>query len=104
LAGVSEGELPQQRSDRGGGVHAVEERFHAAAADHVDVIDAVRAHNHARDQGGQLRRRVRRSRLDPRCRDPNLVCEQARQSGLRGQRHHRHQPCARHEVVIVEHR
>ncbi len=66
LAGVTEGELPQQRSDRRRCVHAVEQRLHPAAAQHVDVVDAVRTRTHARDQGGQLRRRVRRPGLDPR--------------------------------------
>ena len=27
-----------------------------------------------------------------------------RQSGLLGQRHHRHQPGARHEMIVIEHR
>ena len=78
LAGVTEGELPQQRSHRRGCVHPVEQRLHPAAAHHVDVIDAVRARTHPRDQGGQFRRRVRRPGLDPRCRDPNLLREQTR--------------------------
>ena len=30
--------------------------------------------------------------------------EQSRQPGLLGQRHHRHQPGTRHEIVIIEHR
>ena len=48
LAGVTEGELPQQRSDRRGCIHAAEERLHAAGAHHVEVVDAVRAGAHAR--------------------------------------------------------
>lgn len=55
LAGMTEGELPQQRCDRRGRVHAVEERHHRAAAQGVDVIDAVRVRAHARDNGDQLR-------------------------------------------------
>ena len=48
LAGVTEGELPQQRSDRRGRVHAVEQGLHPTAAHHVEVVDAVRARAHAR--------------------------------------------------------
>ena len=58
LAGVTEGELPQQGSHGGGGIHPVEEGFHAAGADQVDIVDVVRAGAHARDQGGQFRSRV----------------------------------------------
>ena len=45
--------------------------------------------------------------------DPDLIrgsviCtfsdEQPAQPGLLGQRHHRHQPGTRHEIVLVEHR
>ena len=55
LTGVPEGELPQQRSDRRGCIHTLEEQFHAAGAHDVEVIDAVRAGAHAGDQGGQFR-------------------------------------------------
>ena len=37
-------------------------------------------------------------------RDVNLLGQQLRQPGLLGQRHHRHQPGARHEIVLIEHR
>jgi hypothetical protein len=41
--GVTEGELPQQCSHCRGCVHATEHGLHAARAQHVEVIDAVRA-------------------------------------------------------------
>ena len=66
LAGVSEGELPQQGSDRRGRVHATEEGLHATGAHHVEVVDAVGAGAHAGDHRGQLRCRVGRPGLDPR--------------------------------------
>ena len=60
LAGMTEGELAQQGSDRRRRVHPAEQRLHPAATDHVDIIDTVRARTHPRDHGGQLRRRVDR--------------------------------------------
>jgi hypothetical protein len=42
LAGVSEGELPQQLSDNRVCIHTAKQCLHPATADHVDVIDAVR--------------------------------------------------------------
>ena len=66
LAGVAETELPQQGSDRRGRVHAAEQGLHATRAHDVEIVDAVRARAHSRDQRGQFRRRVRRPGLDPR--------------------------------------
>ena len=66
LAGVPEGELAQQGSHGGGGIHPVEEGFHATGADQVDIVDVVRAGAHPRDQGGQFRGRVGCPGLDPR--------------------------------------
>jgi hypothetical protein len=34
----------------------------------------------------------------------HLLTEQALQTGLLGQRHHRHQPGTRHEMIVIEHR
>src|SRR6476659_8959904 len=83
---MPESELPQQGSDRGGRIHTTEERLHPTAADHVQVVNAVRASTHAGDHGRQLRRRIGRPGSDPRYRDPNLVGQQLRQAGLGGQR------------------
>jgi hypothetical protein len=46
LAGVSEGELPQQLSDNRVCIHTAKQCLHPATADHVDVIDAVRTRAH----------------------------------------------------------
>ena len=54
--------------------------------------------------GRQLRRRIGRPRLDPRHRDADLLVKQTPQAGLLGQSHHRHQPGARHEMILIEHR
>ena len=102
--GVPETELPQQGSNRGGRVHATEQGRHPATAHHVNVVDTVRAGTHPRDQRGQLRRRVRRTRFDLRLGDVNLLRQQLHQAGPLGQRHHRHQAGARHEIVVIEHR
>jgi hypothetical protein len=59
LAGVAETELPQQGSDRRGRVHAPEQGLHPTRAHDVEIVDAVRARAHSRDQRGQFRRRVR---------------------------------------------
>jgi hypothetical protein len=90
LAGMTEGELPQHCSHRRGCIHAAEECCHAASADHVDVVDAVRTRAHPRDQRGQLGCRVRRPGLDPWRRNVDLLAEQPGQPGLLGQRDHRH--------------
>jgi hypothetical protein len=104
LAGVTEGELAQQGSHGGGGIHRPEEGLHAAGADQVDIVDVVRAGAHARDQGGQFRGRVGCPGLDPRRLDVNLVVQQPCQACSLGQGHHRDQACAGHEIVLVEHR
>ncbi len=48
LAGVPEGELPQQGADRRGRVHPIEQCGHPAGTHHVDIVDTVRARAHAR--------------------------------------------------------
>ena len=104
LTGVTEGELPQQRSHRRGCVHATEHGLHTARAQHVDVVNAVRSSAHPRDQRPQFRCRVRRPGLDPGYGDTHLLREKLHQPGLLGQSHHRHQPGTRHKTVLVEHR
>jgi hypothetical protein len=102
LAGVPEAELAQQRAQRGGCVDIVEQDRHPSGAQHVQVIDAVRAGAHPGDHAQQLGRRVRRAGLDPRCRDRHLRVEDLRQPGLLGQPEQRHQSRVRHEIVLVE--
>jgi hypothetical protein len=57
---MPEGELPQQRSQGRRRVHPVEQRAHPTRAQHVEIIDTVRASTHPRDHTQQLRHRVRR--------------------------------------------
>ena len=94
LAGVPEAELAQQRPEGGGRVHRVEQDRHPARAQHVQVVDAVRAGAHPGDHAQQLRGRVRRPGLDPRRRDRHLLGDDLRQPGLLGQPEQRHQPRA----------
>jgi site-specific DNA recombinase len=98
------GERPQQLAQRRTGVNAAEQPRHAARADHVQIIDTVRARSHTRDDRGDLGGRVHRRRLHPRRLDRNLRRDQLRQARPLGQRHHRHQPHARHQMLIIEDR
>jgi hypothetical protein len=104
LAGMAEGELSQQRSHSRRCVHTVEERRHSPRSQNVDVINAVRASAHPRDERGKFRGRIGRPGPDPRLGDVDLVGQQSRKPGLGGQRHHRHQPGTRHEMIVIEHR
>jgi hypothetical protein len=56
---VPVGEGAQERAERRGRVHAGEQRRHPAVPGDVDVVDAVRAGEHPRDDRGELARRVR---------------------------------------------
>jgi site-specific DNA recombinase len=96
------GELPQELTQRGRRVHLREQPSHPAGADHVKIVDAVRARGHPRDDRGQLARRVHRSRRHPRRLEPDPFGDQLRQPGPLRQRHHRDQPGTRHQVLIIE--
>jgi hypothetical protein len=102
LAGVPEAELPQQRPEGGRRVDTVEQDRHPTRAQHVQILDAVRACAHPGDHAQQLRDRVRRAGLDPRRLDRHLLGDDLRQPGLLGQFDQRHQPRIRHEIVLVE--
>ena len=49
LVSMPEGELAQEDPQRGGRIHLAEHPGCAAGAQHVDIIDALRAARHARD-------------------------------------------------------
>jgi hypothetical protein len=93
-------ELPQRRRC----VHLLEQAGHPAGADHLQIIDAVRARGHPSDDRPQLPRRVhpRRRHLRLTQRDPLL--HQLRQPGLLGQLHNRNQAGIRHQMLVVEQR
>ena len=55
---MTKGELPQQRSHGRRCVYPVEQGVHSTTADHVNVVDTVRARAHASHHGGQLRGRL----------------------------------------------
>jgi len=59
LPDVPEGEGTQKRAQRRRRPHPREHLPHAAVAQHVEVIDAVRAGEHPADHAGRLDRRVR---------------------------------------------
>jgi site-specific DNA recombinase len=98
-------ELAQELTQRRGRVDTAEKTFHAAGADHVQVVDAVRTSGHPRDDRGQLPDRIRVRRLDLRRRriNPHLRADQLGQLSSFGQRQHRRQPGQRHEVGLIEH-
>jgi len=102
LAGVAEAELPQQRPQGGGRVDIVEQDRYPCGAQHVQVVDAVRAGAHSGDHAQQLGDRVGRAGLDARCRDRHLLGEDLRQPSLLGQPEQRHQPRMRHQIVLIE--
>jgi hypothetical protein len=104
LAGVAVGELAQQDSQRGVGIHPAEELFHATGPDDIQIVDALRPGGHPGDDRGQLRCRVGRTRFDPFAGEPHMLVQQRRQSGLFSQLQQRHQTRMRHEIVLVEHR
>jgi hypothetical protein len=64
------------------------------------VLDAVRAGDHARHQRGHLHVGVDAAGLAQRQR----AGDQTGQVCSPGQRHHRGQPRARHEIRLIEHR
>ena len=98
------GELAQQLAKGGRGVDPAEQSGHPTSADHVEIIDAVRAAGHPRDYRGQLPRRVHPGRGDSRGLEPDPLPDQLRQTGPLRQTHHRDQAGARHQMLVVEHR
>ena len=101
LAGMPEGELAQQGSDRRRRVHTVEQGLHPTAAHDVDIVDAVRARAHAGDQRGQFRGRVGRPGLDPglgdvaSCRPAAAAARSARPASSPGPARHTTRDCRR---------
>jgi hypothetical protein len=71
---------------------------HSAMAQQVHVADRVRARDHARHQREHLRGGVRAALG----RDLQPLGQQRRQPAPGGQRQHRREPGARHEIRIIE--
>ena len=51
---MPEGELPQERPQRGGGTYPGEQFAHVAVTQHRHVIDGIRPGNHVGHQRGDL--------------------------------------------------
>ena len=68
---------------------------------HIQVIDRVGARDHPGHDRGDLPRRVRSGRRDRLVSDLHLVRDQIGQARPLGQRHHWHQPGARHEILLI---
>ena len=69
-----------------------------------DIVDAVRAAHHARDDRGQLPGRIDRARDHPCAGQIDMLADQPRKTGLLSQFHDRHQTSCRHQIRLVEHR
>ena len=95
LLDVTVRERPQIRAQCRRRPHPGEQLAHRPVSEQVEVVDAVRAGEHACDDAARLYGRVRRIDTQP-------LVEQVVQAGGLGQSHHRHQPCGRHEVRVIE--
>jgi hypothetical protein len=95
---MTEGEPAQEGAQRRRCADVVEDTAHAAVAQQVHVVDRVRARDHPRDQGEDLRGRVRGAFPG----QGETFNQQRCQAAPVRERHHRHQPGTRHEIGIVE--
>jgi hypothetical protein len=95
-------ERSQERAQRRRRIHPTKQAGHPAMADHIQIVDAVRARNHACDDRGDLARWVSTRRHDRRIVDHHMLIHQARQPRRLGQTHHRDQARARHEILVIE--
>jgi hypothetical protein len=100
LAHMPEGERAQERTRRGRCVHPVEQATHAAVAQQVQVVDAVRAGGHAGHDRGDLATRVRPGRDT----QVHPLVDQPGEVGVLGQPHHRDQPGTRHQIRLIKDR
>ena len=102
-AGMTKGELPQQRSHGEGAYTAFEQGVHSTMRTmSMSSIQSAPAHMPATTvasfgAGLAPPRPIRGSAM-------RTFSASAAKAGLLGQRHHRHQPGTGHEVIIVEHR
>jgi hypothetical protein len=91
---VADDERPQRRGRPPRG----EQPVHPSVAQQVHADERVRAGDHSRDQGADLRRRVRPRRPG----HPHMGTDQLMEPGVLGQREHRDQPRARDQVRVIE--
>ena len=97
---MSEGERPQERTQRGGRVGPVEDPTQRPVPQQCHVVDAVGAGDHAGDQGGHLPTGVGALVR----RNTQMPIRQHRQPGQRRQPHRRNQARRRHQIPVIEHR
>jgi hypothetical protein len=100
LADVAEGEFTQERPQRRRCVRAIEEGAHRAVSQQGHVVDAVGSGDHARDQRGHLRPGVGALVGG----QPQMLVGHCRQVALLGQRDHRDQAGAGHQIGVVKDR
>jgi hypothetical protein len=92
------GERAQELAQRRRGIDPAEQGWHAAVADHVQVVDTIGSGEHARHDRGDLARSVGA----PMTRDPQPFPDDAVQVDRLGQPHDGLQPGAGHEIRIVK--
>jgi len=95
LSDVPERECPQERAQRRRGPHPGEDLGHPAVAQHVEVVDAVRADQHPCDHRGRFHASVRRGHAQ-------MLLQQVLQAGLLRQPHHWHQSGRTNQVRVIE--
>ena len=100
LSDMAEGARPQKRPQCRGCVRAGEDGAHRAVAQQGHVGDAVRAGDHAGDQGTDLRPGMRPLVGG----HAELAISQRSQATSLSQSGHRNQPGARHQIRVIEER
>jgi hypothetical protein len=100
LPDMTEGERPQERSQRGRCPQPGEEPAHPPEPKQIHVIDRVSPNDHPRDDRGHLQDSVGRTGASQRQR----VRDQAYRATPVGQREHRRESRAPHEIGVIENR
>ena len=88
----------EERAQRGGRVHAIKQATHTAMSEQAHIFDRIRTRNHARDQGGDLRSRVRAFVGW----DGEMFPSEMREACPFGEAHHGHQARTRYEIRVIE--
>jgi hypothetical protein len=98
---VTVGECAQERAERGRGTDPAEQGRHGTVAQHVQVVDAVRARGHAGHEARHLGvRRGTRTVLRPA--QLHLLGRQTGEPPPLGQPHHWHQTGMRDQIRVIE--
>ena len=97
LLDVPMGERAQERAQRRGGPHPVEQPAHPPVAQQVQVVDRIRAGQHPADHARRLHPRTRRGHRQ-------TLAQQVMQPRGLSQPEHRHQTSRGHQISVIEHR